>query len=41
MFKLKKNHFKILRQSAIPIAVTMLFGLLILIFSEEIAALLF
>lgn len=37
----EKNHFKILRQSAIPIAVTMLFGLLILIFSEEIAALIF
>ncbi len=37
----EKNHFKILRKSAVPIAVTMLFGLLILVFSEEIAAVIF
>ena len=35
----EENHFKILRKSVIPIAFSMLFGLLVLIYAEEIAAL--
>jgi len=37
----EQNHFKILRKSVIPIVVSMIFGLLILIFAEEIAAIIF
>lgn len=37
----ENNHFKILRKSVIPIVVSMIFGLLILIFANEIAAFIF
>ena len=33
----EKNHFKILRVSLIPIAFSMLVGILIIVFAQEIA----
>jgi len=34
----EKNHFKILKQSVIPIIFSMIIGLLVLIFAKELAS---